>query len=140
MSLSYSQCSKQIGIDRNKQMPEIEYRWVGYSAGKIIECKSMTEAKNYTLNDRLATPESVKRREDFLNSNIEKERLVIELFKKSLRSEYNFLPKALYDVCYAEAYKRGYTSGYDSVAEAMADVVNFAKKVKLASPEEAFND
>lgn len=133
MSLSYSECAKRVGLDRNQQMPEIEYRWVGYSGGKIIECKSMTEASKYTLNDRLSTPESVQRREDFLKSNIEKEKLAIDLFTKSLREDYQYLPKSLYDVCYAEAHKRSFSDGFDEVAETMADVVSFAQKVQLAT-------
>lgn len=133
MSLSYSECAKRVGLDRNQQMPEIEYRWVGYSGGKIIECKTMTEASKYTLNDRLSTPESVKRREEFLKSNIEKEKLAIDLFTKSLRQDYQFLPQSLYDVCYAEAYKRSHASGLDAVAECLADVVSFAQKVQLAT-------
>lgn len=133
MSLSYSECTNRVGLDRNQQMPEIEYRWVGYAGGKIIECKSMTEASQYALNDRLSTPESRKRREDFLNSNMEKEKLAIDMFTKSLRQEYQFLPDSLYDVCYSEAYKRQHSDGLDAVAECLADVVSFAKKVQLAT-------
>ena len=133
MSLTYSECAKRVGLDRSKPLPEIEYRWVGYSGGKIIECKSMTEALKYTLNDRLSTPESVKRREDFLKSNIEKEKLAIDLFNKSLRDDYKYLPQPLYDVCYVEAYKRRHSEGLDAVAECLADVVSFAQKVQLAT-------
>lgn len=136
MSMSYSECTKKVGLNRNQPMPEIEYRWVGYAAGKIIECKSMTEAKQYTLNDRLSTPESIKRREDFLNSNIEKEKKAINLFNESIRKDYSHIPDTLYDVCYAEAYRRGHASGLDSVAEYLEDVVSFAEKVHLATTEE----
>lgn len=133
MSMSYSECAKRVGLDRNQPMPEIEYRWVGYSGGKIIECKTMTEASQYTLNDRLSTPESVQRREDFLKSNIEKEKQAIELFNKSLREDYRYLPQALYDVCYNEAYRRSHLDGLDEVAETLAEVVSFVQKVQLAT-------
>lgn len=133
MSMSYSECVARAGLDRSQPMPEIEYRWVGYSGGQIIECKSMTEASKYTLNDRLSTPESVKRRDDFLNSNIEKEKIAIEMFTKSLRQEYQYLPQSLYDVCYAEAYRRSHTSGLNEVGETLSEVINFAQKVNLAT-------
>ena len=140
MSISHSECMRRVGLNRNQPMPEIEYRWVGYSGGKVVECKSMMEAQRYTLHDRLSTEESVKRREDFLKSNIEKEKKAIELFKESLRNDYLHLPQELYDVCYIEAYKRGFSiGGLDTVSETLVDVVAFAQKVFLATKEEEFH-
>lgn len=140
MSISHSECMRRVGLNRNQPMPEIEYRWVGYSGGKVVECKSMMEAQQYTLHDRLSTEESVKRRDDFLKSNINKEKQAIEMFKESLRNDYLHLPQELYDVCYNEAYKRGFSiGGLDTVSETLVDVVAFAQKVFLATKEEEFH-
>ena len=136
MSMSYNECRRLVGLDHSQRMPEIEYRWVGYTGGKIFECKNMTEASQYTLNDRLATPESVKRREDFLNSNIEKEKLATEMFQKSLRADYIYLPEKLYQFCYAVAYKRKQSEGLDEVAEYLGDVIAFAQKVTAITSED----
>lgn len=133
MSLSYSECVKKVGLNRDLPLPELVYRWVGYSGGKIIVCKSMTEASQYTLHDRLATPESIHAREDFLKSNIEKESRAIEMFQKSLREGYPELSDELYDVCYREARARGHSTGLDEVANIMSDVVSFAELVQKAT-------
>jgi hypothetical protein len=131
MSKSYSECCREVGLDRNKRIPELVYRWVGYSGGKLIECKSMTEAQQYALNERLSTPESVKARDDFFKSNIEKEKQAVNIFYKSLREDYLNISDELFEVCYAEAYKRGHSEGYDEVALCMAEVVEFAQKVRM---------
>ena len=130
MSKSYSQCCKEVGLDRSKQMPELQYRWVGYSGGKIVECRTMAESMEYSLNERLITEESAKMREDFLRTNIEKEKKALELFHSSLRKEYSELSDDLYKLCYAEAYSRGHSAGLDEVSTYLGDVVYFAKKVQ----------
>ena len=130
MSLSYTECAKKVGLNRDLPLPELVYRWVGYSGGKIIECRTMGEAAEYALHDRLATDESAKAREDFQKSKTEKEARAIEMFQKSLREEYPEVPDALYDVCYREAYTRGHASGLDDVAHILADVISFAELVQ----------
>lgn len=130
MSKSYSECCREVGLDRNKRIPELVYRWVGYSGGKLIECKSMMEAQQYALHERLSTEESVQARDNFFKDNIEKEKKAINLFVRSLREDYSEISDQLFDVCYDEAYKRGHSAGYDEVAAYMDEVVGFAKKVE----------
>jgi hypothetical protein len=129
---TWKECVDEAGVRPYTERPQLEVTYVGYKDGKVIPCKTLIEAKKYRMNDSVASPESLKLRENFDKANKKASQNANDIYRNALREEYSYLSDAVYDLCYSKAYDDGHSGGYDEVTNCMIDITDFAEKIVAA--------
>lgn len=127
--MRYDDACAQVGYDRQSyNAPAAEYKYFAYKNGESKEFNSMAEAKNFSSNtEKVQTnKEEVQK---YHNERRALENKASEIWHNALREEYDYLPDAIYNLCYSKAYEDGHSAGYDEVANEMIDLADMAEKI-----------
>lgn len=129
---TYEECCKQAGYDRSAytKQPVVRSQYYAYDAGKSVLCDSLEQAKVISpIVQKVVNEDDLKAHSEFWAEQAKLERVAIAIWDLALKEEFDYLPIAIFDLCYGEAYYHGHSDGHDSVYEKMESLVEFAEKI-----------
>ena len=105
-----------------------QYKYYAYKSGEAMIYDSSVEAQKFSqITEKVCV--NTAEAEACRNARREAEGRAKTAWLIDLRSDYQSLSDAVFNVCYAEAYEDGHSAGYDEVRNCMDSVVEFAEKI-----------
>jgi 4-hydroxy-3-methylbut-2-enyl diphosphate reductase IspH len=126
---TYQECCDEVGYNKDAPYPVREYIFYAYENGQVIICNNEAEMKAYKNHEKVVTEVSNRLFNLFIDNQTSLTQKAYEVWLNALRTEYQNLSDAIFNICYSEAYERSHSAGYNEVSNCMSSVVYFANRV-----------
>lgn len=127
---------KELGLLPPPAVPK--YEWIGYKNGGVVS-RSVLSADDAMKLGNTKIIEKITVNKDEIDARLVHSRKLEaraqEIWYSALRDDYKDMPFKVFDICYAKAYDDAHSYGWDEVANQLAGVVSFAKKLFKATAE-----